>query len=282
MLVFALLLYTATINGLNTIRFAQNTAAFPAKTCPKRSPPGSEPAARAPAGGGRTGSRCVSLMDEWSPIAFVGRNFRTENTATYGRAALVPPGGAIVVLFQQPGDPTSLTPPYARQAGSPLVLDDGTRITIWRVTPGDLRIDHPADIPSDINVSFVGWTLGGDLAPGAASRSILSGGIDGLHPERGIWSFLAVAHVLDTTGTQIAEDQGNAVSTLTWAVGDTMIQRLNLTIPADAAGPLALDVSLFDPVRVRDDGTPGVNAIFHVTDGEENTYTAEILIEPQQ
>ncbi len=207
-----------------------------------------------------------------------GENFRTENTDTYGRAALVPPDGAIVVLFQQPGDPAPITPPYARQAGSPLVLDDGTRITLWRVTPSDLRIDHPADIPSDINVSFVGWTLDGDLTPGAAVTLDTFWRIDGLHPERGIWSFLAVAHVLDTTGAHIAADQGNAVSALTWAVGDTMVQRLNLTIPADAAGPLALEVSLFDPVRVRDDGTPGVNAIFRVVEGEKMNYMAEISI----
>ncbi len=274
-----LLIFTTAINSLNTIRFAQNTAAFPGEDLPETLPLQEASQLRARLlDAGAPDHAVFSLMDEWSPIAFVGRDFRTENTATYGRAVLVPPRGAIVVLFQQPGDPAPITPPYARQAGSPLVLDDGTRITLWRVTPGDLRIDHPADTPSDINVSFVGWTLDGDLTPGAAVTLDTFWRIDGVHPERGIWSFLAVAHVLDTTGTQIAADQGNAVSALTWAVGDTMVQRLNLTIPADAAGPLALEVSLFDPVRVRDDGTPGVNAIFRVVEGEKMNYMAEISI----
>ncbi len=284
MLVFALLLFTTAINSLNTIRFAQNTGAFPGEDLPETLPLQEASQLRARLlEAGAPDHAVFSLMDEWSPIAFVGRDFRTENTATYGRAVLVPPDGSIVVLFQQPGDSAPITPPYARQAGSPLVLDDGTRITLWRVTPGDLRIDHPADIPSDINVSFVGWTLDGDLTPGAAVTLDTFWRIDGLHPERGIWSFLAVAHVLDTTGTQIAADQGNAVSALTWAVGDTMVQRLTLTIPAGAAGPLALDVSLFDPVRIRDDGTPGVNAIFHIPDIQGNIdYSPVIAIFPPE
>jgi hypothetical protein len=185
------------------------------------------------------------------------------------------------VLFQKPGDPAPVTPPYARQIEPPLILTDGTRITFWRVTPGDLRIDHPADIPSDIQVSFTGWTLDGDPMPGAVITLDTFWRIDALHPERGIWSFLAVAHVMDASGAQIAADQGNAVSALTWAVGDTMVQHLTLTIPADAAGPLALDVSLFDPVRVRDDGTQGVNAIFHIPTAQGDIdYTPVIAIFP--
>jgi hypothetical protein len=62
-----------------------------------------------------------------------------------------------------------------------------------------------------------------------------------------------------------------------------LVQRLTLTIPADAAGPLALDVSLFDPVRVRDDGTPGINAIFHIAYAQGGIdYTPIIAIFPPE
>jgi hypothetical protein len=281
-LISALLLFTTAINSLNTIRFAQNTAAFPGEDLPETLPlqEASQLHVRL-LEAGAPDHAVFSLMDEWSPIAFVGRNFRTEDTATYGRAALVPPDGGIYVLFQKPGDPAPITPPYARQIEPPLILTDGTRITFWRVTPDDLRLDHPADIPSDIDVSFTGWTLDGDLTPGAVITLDTFWRIDALHPERGIWSFLAVAHVMDASGAQIAADQGNALSALTWAVGDTMVQRLTLTIPADAAGPLTLDVSLFDPVRLRDDGTQGVNAIFDIpnTQGDID-YTPVIAIFP--
>jgi hypothetical protein len=280
--VSALLIFTVAINSLNTVRFAQNTAAFPGEDLPETLPLQQASQLRARLlEAGAPDLTVFSLMDEWSPIAFVGRNFRTENTATYGRAALVPPGGAIYVLFQKPGDPAPIIPPYAQQAEPSLILTDGTQITFWRVTSSDLCIDHPADIPSDINVSFTGWTLDGDLTPGAATTLDTFWRIDALHPERGTWSFLAVAHVLDSSGEQIAVAQGNAVSALTWAIGDTMVQRLTLTIPADAAGPLALDASLFDPVRLREDGTQGVNAIFQLPENGETNYTAEIQIAPQ-
>jgi 4-amino-4-deoxy-L-arabinose transferase-like glycosyltransferase len=284
MLISALLVFTTAINGLNTIRFAQNTAAFPGEDLPETLPLQEASQLRARLlEAGAPDHAVFSLMDEWSPIAFVGRDFRTENTATYGRAALVPPSGGIYLLFEKPGDPAPVTPPYAQQAEPPLILTDGTRITLWRVTPDDLRIDHPADTPSDIDVSFTGWTLEGDLTPGATVTLDTFWRIDALHPERGIWSFLAVAHVMDTNGAQIAADQGNAVSALTWAVGDRMVQRLTLTIPADAAGPLALDVSLFDPVRVRDDGTPGINAIFHIAYAQGGIdYTPIIAIFPPE
>jgi 4-amino-4-deoxy-L-arabinose transferase-like glycosyltransferase len=284
MLISALLVFTTAINGLNTIRFAQNTAAFPGEDLPETLPLQEASQLRARLlEAGAPDHAVFSLMDEWSPIAFVGRDFRTENTATYGRAALVPPSGGIYLLFEKPGDPAPVTPPYAQQAEPPLILTDGTRITLWRVTPDDLRIDHPADTPSDIDVSFAGWTLEGDLTSGAVVTLDTFWRIDALHPERGIWSFLAVAHVMDTNGAQIAADQGNAVSALTWAVGDRMVQRLTLTIPADAAGPLALDVSLFDPVRVRDDGTPGINAIFHIAYAQGGIdYTPIIAIFPPE
>jgi hypothetical protein len=274
-----LLILTAAINGLNVVRFAQTTAAYPGEDLPE-----TLPLREAMALGSRLHDAgapdlaVFSRMPEWTPIALVGENFRTEDTYTYGRAALIPPEGGLYVLFEKPGDPDLILPPYATQFGSALVLADGTWITIWRVTPGDLRIDHPADIPSDIDARLIGWTLDGDLTPGAAATLDTFWRIDALRPERGIWSYLPVAHVMDANGQRIAEDQGHAVSGLTWAIGDIMVQRLNLTVPDDAAGPLTLDLGLFDPVRVREDGAQGVNAIFRVLEDEEIVYTATIII----
>ncbi len=278
-LLAGLIAVTAGINGLNTIRFAQNTAAYPGEDLPETLPLEEASALRERLiDAGAPDLAVFSRMPEWTPIALVGRNFRTEDTYTYGRAALVPPQGGLYVLFEKPGDPPPIVPPYASPAGSPLVLDDNTRITIWRVMPTDLRIEHPAGIPSDIDVSFIGWTLDGDLTPGAAVTLDTFWRIEALHPERGIWSFLPVVHVIDANGATVAEDQGHAVSGLTWAAGDTMVQRLNLSLPLDSAGPFSLDLGLFDPVRVREDGTVGIQAIFRVPSGDETTFTPTLIL----
>jgi 4-amino-4-deoxy-L-arabinose transferase-like glycosyltransferase len=278
-LIIVFLVFTTTINGLNAIRFAQQTAVYPGEDLPE-----TLPLAQATLLGQRLRDAgapelaVFSLMNEWTPITLVGRNFRTEITGTYGRAALVPPNGGLVVLFQKPGDPPPITPPFAHPAGAPLGLTDGTRIVIWRVTPDDLSIDHPADIPSDIGLRFLGWTLDGDLTPGGAATLTTFWRVEALHPDRGIWSFLPVANVVDVSGAQVASDQGHAVSGLTWAVGDVMVQRLDLALPADAAGPFAIQLSLFDPARIREDSTVGINAVFQVSEGEEIEYTATISI----
>ncbi len=74
---------------------------------------------------------------------------------------------------------TVAPPLYATPAASPLVFSDGSTIALWRVTPEQLPIAHPADIPSDILVSFVGWTLDGSLTAGESATLDLFWRVDG-------------------------------------------------------------------------------------------------------
>jgi hypothetical protein len=222
-------------------------------------------------------------MDEWMPVTLVGRDFRADVTATYERAAIIPPQGALYALFRRPGEDPPLPPPFGQQVGAPLAFDDGTQVTIWRVKPGDQRIAHPADLPSDVGVSYIGYTLDGELMPGASAALYTFWRVDALRPERGIWSFLPVAKVFDAQGAQVASDQGHAVSALTWAVGDVIVQPLALTLPKDAPPPFEIQLSLFDPVRVREDGGVGINAVFWVDRGNgELEYSAAFWLDLSQ
>jgi hypothetical protein len=68
------------------------------------------------------------------------------------------------------------------------------------------------------------------------------------------------------------------ISALDWVPGDLLVYRLPISVPPDTQGPFALQVGLFDSVRTRPDGTPGVNAIFRLDD---ETFVADVpLIAP--
>jgi hypothetical protein len=59
-----------------------------------------------------------------------------------------------------------------------------------------------------------------------------------------------------------------------WKLGDLMVHRFALDIPAEARGPLALDVGLYDSVR-------GVNAIFETPGADGAQFGADVhLIAP--
>jgi len=278
--VIALVLVTGTINSLNVLRFAEESAALPGADLP-----GALPLEQGRALGealhaaGAPDRAVFSPLDDWLVIALVEHDFRVAKTETYGPAVLVPESGAIVMRITRAGETPAEPPPYATLAGEPITWKDGTVITLWQIAPGDVQIDHPAAISSDAGVSFAGWTLHDPLVPGAVGRLDTFWRIDELAPERGIWSFLPVALVMDADGQRVAEAQGNAVSALTWAVGDLWVQPLTLTVPEDAAGPLALRVGLLDPVRLRPDGLPGLNAVFMIPrEGQEALFTPEIVL----
>jgi hypothetical protein len=214
-------------------------------------------------------------MDAWTPVTLGGAVFRVERIARADHAVLIPAEGALVILSERDPD-TPIPPPLlARPAGPPLVLRDGARIELWSIHPQNVRIAHPAAIPSDIDVSFAGWTLDGALVPGRTVTLDLYWRIDALRPERGVWAFAPYAHLYDGRGTRVLITDGEAISALTWAAGDLMMQRLALAVPGEAAGPFAIQVGLYDSVR-------GVNAIFRIPAGGETTFAADIpLIEPE-
>lgn len=276
--VLVALIATGAINGLNTLRFAQQTAALPGEDLPFTLPLGEAAtlgerirAARDP------GMAVFSEMDEWTPVTLVGHAIHAEQIAGTDRATLIPPDGALTVTFAR--DMRAPVPPplYAEPAGAPDVLRDHTVITLWRTTPGAVTIAQPADIPSDIDVRFAGWTLTGNLTPGTTATLDLFWRVDALHPERGIWTFVPFAH-LYSGGERVGVFDGTPLPALAWRAGDLLVYRLDVDVPPDAAGPFELRVGLFDAVRTREDGTPGINAIFQVPDGDTVAWQADIVL----
>lgn len=278
-IIFTALIATGTINTLNTLRFAQQTAAFPGEDMPFTMPLDEAMTlgrriteARDP------GMAVLMPIEAWTPVTLVGHAIRAEQIAGTDRATLIPPDGALTVTVAR--DITAPVPPplYAEPVSAPDVLRDHTVITLWRTTPAAVSIAHPADIPSDIDVRFAGWTLTGDLTPGTTATLDLFWRVDALHPERGIWTFVPFAH-LYSGGERVGVFDGTPLPALAWRAGDLLVYRLDVDVPPDAAGPFELRVGLFDAVRTRDDGTPGINAIFQVPDGDAVVWQADIVLD---
>lgn len=277
-LVIAGVILTGALNGLNAVRFAQASASHPGEDLP-----GTLPLAQATELGARLrdalepGMAILAPMPEWTPPTLAGKAVRTEEMNGFERAVIVPPAGALLLTVARPSE--AVPPPlYAAPAASTVLFSDGSAIALWQVTPERLPVAHPADIPSDIQVSFAGWTLNGVLAAAQSVALDLFWRVDGLSPDRGIWTFAPYAHLLDGDGMRIAVVDGAVISALDWVPGDLLVYRLPLSIPPDAQGPFALQVGLFDSVRARPDGTPGINAIFRLDD---ETFVADLpLIAP--
>jgi len=274
LIVGALVTTTSALNGLNAVRFAQNTAAHPGEDLPETLPLAELTAlgeriraARGP------GMAVLAPMDEWTVEVMAGRAIRAERLSEFERALIAPPDGALIVTVQRAGEPPAPPPLYAEPVEPPLLLDDGATIRLWAVAPDRLPIAHPADIQSDIGVRFAGWTLSGELSPGATATLDLFWRVESLHPERGIWTFAPFAHLYDGSGARLAVVDGALVPALAWSVGDLLTYRLTVSVLPDAAGPFALRAGLFDGVRAREDGTPGVNALFRL-DAEDGSQAA--------
>ena len=272
---------TVALNAVNTIRFAQQSAALPGEDAPYIFPLAESSLLGERLQILRSGDMAViSPMDEWTPVVLAGEVFRTERIEAFEQAALVPAPGALYFDAAPSSEPAPAPPPYGREAGSPLTLADGTVIALWTLHPDHLEITHPADVPSDIGVYFAGWTLRRPPTPGATITLDTFWRIDALRDERGVWAFAPFAHLLDGSGARLAISDGTVIPPLTWEAGDLIVQRHTLTIPADAREPLAFDVGLFDAIRTREDGTPGINAIFHLTDGDETFFSPTIRLAP--
>ncbi len=276
--VLAAVIFTGAINGLNTVRFAQASATVPSEDWPTM------PLQEAAEVGERIRQErrdemaVLSDMDEWTPVTLAGEVFRVETLSGFDHDTIIPRHGGLYMTFQKPGGNRTPPPLFAHPAGRPFLFDDGARVDFWAAEQPDAIIEHPADIPSDIDVSFAGWTQLGDLTAGQTVTLLIFWRVQALHEDRGIWLFAPYAHLFDANGTRVAITEGNVISALTWRPGDLLVQRLDLTVPADAAGPFTINVGLYDGVRTREDGSVGINAVFRIPNGAETTYSADLPI----
>lgn len=254
-LVAAAVVGTAALGGLNAVRFAQESAAHPGADFPTL------PLRPALALGDRLraawepGMAVYGDVDPWTPGTLIGEPVRVERVTAHDTAMLIPPAGGLYVSFRADANAPPAAPLVGTPDGEPLALGDGTAIDVWRAGPGDATAAHEADARADIGVRLIGWTLDGALEPGEQAALTLVWRVEAVDPDRGVWAFGPYAHVRDAAGSMVENAGGAVIPGVMWDAGDLMLHRFTLTIPADAQGPLTLDVGLYDSVR-------GVNAIF--------------------
>jgi hypothetical protein len=188
--VLALIIVTGGINGLNTIRFAENTAAHPGEDLPTLPLQESLALGRRIRAERAPGMAMFSPMDEWTPVTLAGQVFHVETPDTFDHATVIPRKGGPYITMQRPStetaDDLSALPLVAQPIANPLVLDDGAVITLWRAQQSDADIPQAADIPSVIDVRFAGWGLNGDLLPSAVVTLDTYWLVDALHADRGV------------------------------------------------------------------------------------------------
>ncbi len=268
--------FAGTLNGLNAVRFAQNSHAHPSEDGA-----GVLPLAEATALGARlravtdAQTAIFAPMPSWTSATLAGRAVRAEETAGFDRALIVPRGQGVYVTFAPPGaDP--VPPLVGEPLGAPLTLRDGGRFSLWRATQDALPLAHPLDVPSDVDVRLLGWALHAPLSAGARVPLDLYFRVDALHTERGIWTFAPFAHLFDGTGARIAVVDGALLPPLSWRAGDVLVYRLELAVPAEAPAPVSVAVGFYDGVR-------GVNAIFRLPQGDAPAdYTPSVLLEAEE
>ncbi len=259
------------LNGLNSIRYGQEIATYPGNRIPWTLPIG--PAMKFGAGireNYQDGMVVYTQIGEWPSMAMSGKTFPAVYNFLIQAAVVIPRGGGLYVKFHGPTQPID-PPAHGRIADIPIRLDDGTRISLWELRQ-DFEPTHPADIPSDAGIRFIGWWLLDPLKPGHTSTLRVYWQVDSLVPERGWWNFAPYAHVLDNQRQVRYVADGAYIPALTWRVGDWMIYDLKLQVPADIQGPITVLTGFYDSPR-------GVNAIFNYPDASgQMQFTADLIL----
>ncbi|MBI5930135.1 MAG: hypothetical protein HY862_12560 [Chloroflexi bacterium] len=269
--IIAGVIFTMGLNGLNTIRFAQESTTYPGNDIPWTLP--IDAAMKLGAGiraNYQDGMVVYTQIGEWPSMAMAGKTFPAVYNFLIHDAVVIPKGGGLYVEFHAPTQPIN-PPAHGEVAEIPIRLRDGTRISLWELKQ-NFKPMNSADIPSDVGIRFIGWWLLDALRPGQTATLRLYWQVDGLAPERGAWNFAPYAHVLDNQRQVRYIADGTYIPALTWRVGDWMIYDLMLQVPADIQGPITILTGFYDSPR-------GVNAIFNYPDASgQMQFTADLIL----
>lgn len=265
------LVFTVGINGLNSIRFYEESHANPGEHSPGVFSVGtSTDMGRFIRDAHEPGMVVYTPMDIWGPITFAGDVFPVVRTGITQRQIIIPANGGLYMTFHGP-DEVPLEPPLMAQATEvPLSMRDGTRFALWRAEQ-NFTPRNPAEVPSDIGVTFIGWHLLQPLRAGQTSQLRTYWRVDGLPIERFGWIFVPYAHLFDESDQRIVIIDGDALPLTTWGLGDWMVQEMRISVPDDSAGPYGLNIGIVDGGRM-------VNAIFNDPQDDNLTYTADITL----
>ena len=270
--IISILLMTCGINGINSIRFAQETSTHPGEHIPY-----TLPLAEARQVGTHlrdayeNGMIIYTPMDDWAPMVFAGKIMPVVHTEVMNDMVVIPPEGGLYMTFHRQDE--SLNPPmHGTIADFPVRFDDGTRAALWHINQ-NFKPRYEADIPSDIGISFIGWWLLDPLEAGNTVELRTYWRVDTL-PDPS-WTFSPYAHVFDSDGNRILITDGLLLPSTTWHVGDWVVQTSRLEIPPDSLNPFAVNVGLFDSNRT-------TNAIFNFPVDGEQVFTPDISIIPME
>ncbi len=248
--------------GINVLRFAEETLARPGAHDMSALPLGTgiemmrnlvPPEMRGP------GAVIFADVDEWILNSLAGHLFPVDRDINASRILYAPSGGATYLRFG--AGKLGAPPEWATQQGF-VYLVDGSFVVCYRVLPEEirLRIGTTPPIRGDKGIDYLGWEAENPIQPGATATLITYWEINTLRPERGGWLFGPFVHVFDDAGKRIAIGSGAVVAGERWRQGDIHIQRITVSIPADAAGPFTFQFGQYD-------GVHNLNVIFSLPEG---------------
>jgi 4-amino-4-deoxy-L-arabinose transferase-like glycosyltransferase len=271
-IVSVVVVFTAGLFSINTIRFAQESAAHPAEHAPYTLPLAEVMQLGNAVQTVHEGETIHSPIDPWTTMIIAGEITPIVRSDTLDRAIILNDEQGLFVLYHAPQQPIT-SPPGGIPAGKPVNFSDGSGFSLWTVDK-NIEPANPASIPSDIGWRFMGWELEGQLAPGETAQLITFWQIEQLFPDRVGWVFTPFAHIFDGNGQLIVNDAfGEVISPDHWQVGSLMVYKMNLPVPPDSSGPYAVQIGLFDRVRL-------INGIFNYPGETEQVYTANLMIIP--
>jgi 4-amino-4-deoxy-L-arabinose transferase-like glycosyltransferase len=262
-------LIVAALFSLNTLRFSEDTLAHPGANGPGVLPVGAGiDMARAllPPETHVPGAVVFADVDEWFLNSLSGSLFPVDRDLNVNQITYLPVGGATYLMFSKNGSAPVPEPTGASNTAT-FSLNDGALFRRYRVS---LTVPGDQAIRSDRGITYLGMNIEQPLAPGQTAALRTYWRVDALLPERGVWLFGPFVHVYDTTGERVAIGTGAVVPGVRWRMGDVHVQRIVVSIPADAAGPFTLQIGQYD-------GVHSANAIFALPDG---TTSATIAVRP--
>jgi hypothetical protein len=245
-ILLALALPFALLMGLNSSRFAQETAATP----------GIDRLGALPLEVGLQLGQTIDVylppdgivfanVDEWTLNSFAGRTFPLSRDTRAPAVEIIPAAGALYI--QVHNDPAVRLSSYADRMQI-LRLRDGSTLTVDRYSPHTHpAISHPMHVASEQEIAFLGYDF---LQVSSVAHLRTYWQVEKLTQGIEDSLYAPFVHLFDSAGArvQIVDGQILAGNAYPWRVGDLHIHRFSIPLPVSGA-PFTLQVGQYDSVQ---------------------------------